>query len=197
MSGNSALKVGFAYSSYRFPSLSNRNKDLEEMSQLPFNYTLKHIMFKRGKTSYDDDFSKVDIIWPDCMPNSEAFFLCSEKLKKLLDEYIKEDDGVKWISCDVIKAEEKRVYYIPFFTKEFDVLNVDSCLYYDVDGERTLLKPVFSWAKLKDYSVLTISRDSSDFWKCSSGILVVEDIKKRVKEECIIGLSFEQLAVSD
>lgn len=114
---------------------------LRESEVMPFDFTLKALTVKSDGIHYSNDFSRVETIWLDYQPNSLAWPLFSERLKILIDKMLTGKEGLKWISCNICYGKETRIYYIPHFIKELDVLNKDKCLYSNNGG---LIKPVYS-----------------------------------------------------
>ena len=91
---------------------------LRESEVMPFDFTLKALTVKSDGIHYSNDFSRVETIWLDYQPNSLAWPLFSEKLKKLIEKMLTGKEGLKWISCNICCGKETRTYYIPHFIEE-------------------------------------------------------------------------------
>ena len=197
MSCSSTLSTGIAVGPKWIIQPREQIEALEKLDKVPFDFTLKKLGRVKGRISYNDNFSHVKVIWPDFQPNDKGWMLCSERLKVLIDAHLKGGESFKWISCDIIYGEERRLYYIPLFMKETDVLNLEKSLYYEAGNERFLIKPVFSQAKVQAYNIFSVPIDSYPFWRLKYSAYVREELKKAICDAGMIGMVFERVAVSD
>ena len=146
---------------------------LRESEVMPFDFTLKVLTVKSDGIHYSNDFSRVETIWLDYQPNSLAWPLFSEKLKKLIEKMLTGKEGLKWISCNICCGKETRTYYIPHFIEELDVLNKDKCFYSNNGG---LIKPAYSFLKIKDYSIFP-KPAMNDLWQITAAICISDKVK--------------------
>ena len=199
MTFHSTLSVAIAVGPTWFILKSDQIAAMEKVDALPFDFTLKNLASKKGKCYYNDNFTKVKIIWADLLRNNKGWLLCSERFKTLIDTYLKGGECLKWISCYVNHGEERRLYYIPLFMKELDVLDMEKSLYYEVENnhERILLKPVFSQIKIQAYSIFNVPINSSSHWRLDYGAYVSEELRKAIRDSGMVGMVFELVAVSN
>ena len=161
----------FLYQSY---------KEIREYGKLPFDLTLKRIVYRNGKKYEYDDCSKLKTIWCDCQKNSLLLFLCSEKLRNVINDHLKGCEGVEWASCKITYQEEKRNYYFPIFTKELDVMDKDNRF---LDEE-----------KAKAYTMFTIRTRFN--WQVPSSIYISQELKRAIYKECLQrGIYFNEAGV--
>ena len=170
--------------------------ELENVEKLPFDFTLKNMVFGKKGFIYNDDFSKYKDLWGDCQLNNKCWLLFSERLYTLIGNLLTGEEGVRWISCNIVHQGEKRIYYTPFFTKMLDVLDMDNCFYDNREHTlENLVRPVFDFTKASQYTMFPLPCNFN-LWKMPSSVYVSEDLKKAIVKAGIKGISFEQAAVS-
>ena len=171
---------------------------IEKLGTLPYTLTLKHPFFKNGELCFDDDFSSIKTIWNDCQLNSVLLLLCSEALRTIIDTQLTGNEGIRWISCNIIYQNEKKTYHFPLFTKILDVLDEERSFY--GGREKTfsnLIKPVFAYSKIQRYSIFSLWNENGYPCKISSSVYVSENIKKAIiKAKMKKGIYFNQAPVS-
>ncbi len=195
MSCNAYQKIASAVAPEGTPLAYQMIDRLENLDKMPFDFTLRNMVFTKNGFKYNDDFSKYKGLWGECQICNKPWLLLSDKIRSIIDENLKGGEGIRWISCNVIHEDETRVYYTPFFTKEVDVLDLDKCDYGNREHTmENLIKPVFDFAKASLYSMFSFSR-FDNFWKMPSGAYVSEDLKRKIAKAGIKGPCFEQCAV--
>lgn len=158
-----------------------------KLGQTPFDFTIKALTVKCDGIHYSDDLSIIKTIWLNYQPNSLAWPLFSEKLKTIIERELTGKEGVKWISSNVCYKNEIRKYYIPYFTRELDVLNKKKCLY---SNNGSLIKPVFSSSKIQEYSMFP-KPSMNGLWQITSAIYISDKVKEVLIKAKISGLAFE------
>lgn len=169
--------------------------NLENVMEIPFNFTLKNMVFKKGGFIYNDDFSKYERIWGDCQLNSYARVMVSPVLRTVIEDNLKGGECFRWITCNIIHGEECRKYYTPFFTKQLDVLDAKHCDY----GNRepmleNMIKPVFCARKIESIAMFSCPT-SFNLWKMPSAFYVSDEMRKAIKKAGFKGIDFEQAAL--
>lgn len=196
MCDNPYQKIASAVAPIDTPLGFSMIDDLENVEKLPFDFTLKNMVFKKKGFVYNDDFSKYKELWGDCQLNDKGWLLFSERLRTLIEKYLKGEEGIRWISCNIIHKDEKKNYFIPCFTKQLDVLDMDKCFFDNREPTlENLIKPVFDFAKANQYTIFSLPRGSNR-WKIPSAVYISEELKKAITKAGIKGISFEQVAVS-
>ncbi len=102
----------------------------EHISDIVLNNSLGFLLYlkiytrKREKILItESNISEVKHLWVDMQPNEFAYPLMSTRMKELIESHLTGEEGIVWVPVDVIGPDEKRIYYIPRFTKELDVLD--------------------------------------------------------------------------
>lgn len=188
-------KVPSAVAPENAPSTYDLIKDLENVTEIPFNFTLKNIVFKKNGFIYNHDFSKLDRIWGDCQLNTLALVMVSPELRTVIEKNLKGGEFFRWISCNIIHGEECRKYYTPYFTKLLDVLDLDRCDY----GNRepileNMIKPVFCARKIESLAMFSCPT-TFNLWKTPTGFYVTDEMRKAIKKAGFKGIDFEQAAL--
>lgn len=168
---------------------------LEGKNQMPFDFKLKRVKECKDGLIIDDDLSRLKEIWLDYPPNSLAWPIMSEKLKNIIDASLTGNEQIDWISCNLRNGDEVRRYYIIRFNKKVDVLDKKKTLFMDKKQE-DVIKPVFSFSKIKYYNIFTCPA-SYDFWKIPSSFYIDEDIKKKIRKEKLIGIELEKALITE
>lgn len=158
-----------------------------KLERTPFDFTIKALTVKHDGIHYSDDLSIIRTIWLNYQPNSLAWPLFSEKLRTIIERLLTGKEGVRWISSNVCYKNEIREYYIPYFTKELDVLNKRKCLY---SNNGSLIKPAFSLQKIQEYSMFP-KPSTNGLWQITSAIYISDKVKEELIKAKISGLAFE------
>lgn len=80
--------------------------ELAKSSELPFDLTLVKLTPHRNGLDVSADISELTEIWPDYMPNNQAWPLFSANLRQIVDRRLIHDEGLYWISAKVTGAGE-------------------------------------------------------------------------------------------
>jgi hypothetical protein len=167
-------------------------KTLEAVQELPFTFTLIKLSITRKGLVESSDLTGIKTIWLDYQPNSQAWPLFSERMKGVIEEYLTGKEKVSWISAIISGNGEIRTYFIPRFNQALDVLDINNTSF--VPGTDHIIQPVFSYNKIKNYSVIH-DPALANLWKITSGFYVNEKIKKAITKESLTGVVFERTAV--
>jgi len=165
---------------------------LEGKQSLPFNFNLKRIKEVKDDIIVDDNLDELDEIWLDYQPNDFLWPLMSEKLKSVVQKNLTGNENVDWVDCKVRKGNEERIYYILRFNKVLDVLNIDETKF--VNGTDYIIRPVFSFSKIKDYTVF-VKPSFEDLWRIPSALYISEKLKKEIQKMKLTGLDFSKVTV--
>jgi len=166
--------------------------DLRTVKELPFELSLVKLTVGKDGLSRNSDMAGVDPVWLDYQPNSLAWPIFSEKLKDCLEKLLSGKEGISWITVIIHGQRESRTYFVPRFSNELDVLDLEKTKY--VPGTDHIIKPVFSLQKVQNYSIF--HKPSSNFlWMITPGLYVSEKVKKAIQKEKITGVDFEKTAV--
>jgi hypothetical protein len=92
-----------------------------------------------------------DGVYADYLATDWGCRLCSEGMRKVLDEQASEHDQLQWLPVDVYEGNEARKYHVLHFPFQRDVLDRQKSLIY---GER-VVKPVLSASAAAGFSVFT------------------------------------------
>lgn len=166
---------------------------LEGKNQMPLDFKLVRVKETRNGLIIDDNLTALKKVWLDYQPNSLAWPLMSEKLKNIIGANLTGNEQIDWITCNIRNGDEVRLYYIIRFNKKMDVYDMKKTVFMD-ETKEDVIKPVFSYSKIKYYSVFP--RPSFyDFWKIPTSFYVDEDIKKRIQKEKLTGIKLEKVFV--
>lgn len=170
----------------------NLIQQLEGKTTAPFDFELKLVTETADGIIVSKDVSKVIDIWRDYQPNNLAWPLFSAKLKSVIESNLTNQEGVDWIKCYIKGPNERRTYYILRFNKIFDVLDIKNTIF--VQGTDHLIKPCFSYHKIKQFQIFT-TPFTNNLWKITPGIYISNYLKMNIQKEKIKGVSFEQTLV--
>lgn len=165
---------------------------LDTVQKLPFNFKLIKLTITRKGLIESSDLTGLKTKWLDYQPNSQAWPLFSERMKNVIEDYLTGKEGVSWISAFISGNNEEQTYFIPRFEQPLDVLDKDKTTF--VPGTNQIIKPVFSYSKIKDYSVI-FKPEFGNMWKIPSGFYVNEKIKQTVIKDNFTGIVFEKTTV--
>jgi len=167
--------------------------ELEGKVQLPFELELVKLSDEKNGLIKTSDLCGQNNIWLDYQPNSFAWPCFSERFKNLIVENLTGNESINWIKTKINSCTESRIYYIPRFEMELDVLDYDQTLF--VKGTNNIIIPHFSLNKIKDFTVFN-KPSSHDLWKITSGFYINEKLRKQIIKEKFIGPAFEKVRVS-
>ncbi len=168
--------------------------DLEGINDLPFDLSLVKLSIDNNGIVESDDLENIKEIWLDYQPNNLFGPLFSEKLKLVIENNLTGKEKLDWISCNVKGNNENKNYFIPRFNKILDVLDLNKTLF--VQGTNHIIKPVFSFSKIKDINIFS-KPDSYNLWKISSALYVSEKLKNAIQKEKFSGIDFEKTYVTE
>jgi len=160
-------------------------------NEVPFEFTIKKITVKNNKAIVTNDLSDIKDIWLDYQPNSLVWPLMSPKLKAIIENNLTVQDSIKWIKAKIYAKNEEKIYYIPMFTKELNVIDEKKTMY--IPKTKQIIKPCFSLSKIKNYSIF---HKPSIFWQITPNIYINEKIKKTIKKNKLTGINFEKICIS-
>ena len=165
---------------------------IENVSELPFELTLVKLTITKKGLAKSPDLTGVKMLWSDYLANSQAWPLFSMRAKEIIENCLTGNEELSWISASVRGNNEKQTYYIARFAKPLDVLDMDNTTF--VPETDSIIKPVFSWPKVKDYSV--IYRPSyGESWKIPRSLYVSEKIKREMQKEKLSRIIFGKTRV--
>lgn len=192
---NDATEVASAFYEDRTQLDHEMISQLEGKKQMPLDFVLTRVKETRNGLIIDDNLTALKEVWLDYQPNSLAWPILSEKLKNIIDASLTGNEQVDWITCNLRNREEVRQYYIIRFNKKIDVYDIKKTVFMD-ETKEDVIKPVFSFSKIKNYSVFPKPL-FYDFWKFPTSFYVNEDIKKRIQKEKLTGIKLEKVFVSE
>jgi hypothetical protein len=162
--------------------------ELRNSKEMPFEFEL--VMLTHGKDGLvtDKDLSTLNKKWFDYQYNDLAWPIFSEKLMKIIQNNLSGNENLTWIECKINSMEENRIYYIPKFSKELDVLNINKTMY--VSGTNHIIKPYYSLNKIENYAVFP---RPSTFWEIPISIIVNQKIKEIIEKEHISEIVFTEV----
>lgn len=168
---------------------------LEGKNEMLLDFNLRRIKEGKDGLTIDDNTVIVKDVWLDYQPNSLVWPIMSEKFKSIIEASLKGNEQIDWITCNLRNLSETREYYILRFNKQMDVLDKKKTLFMD-ERKESVIKPVFSFSKIKDYS-LFVCPSSYNFWKIPSSFHVNEEIKKKIQKEKLTGIEFEKAIITE
>ncbi len=182
--------TAFACTEEETPTSHELIPDVKTKTHLPFELTLKKMVAGNEGLTMDENISDLKNLWLDYQPNNLAWPLLSEKMKGIVSEILTGQEGITWIEAVVKANTEKRIYYIPCFSKELDVLNESETSF--VPGTSHAIVPVFSSQKIANYSMFYLPQDH---WEITSSLYINELLKKAIQKEKLTGIDFEETSV--
>lgn len=193
LSGKNSKKVASAFKPVGSKQAYELISELDGKNTLPFELNLIKLTVGRNGLIESNDLSGLEELWLDYQPNNLAWPLFSERLKRIIENYLTGREEIDWISTIVKGGNEERVYYIPRFNKTLDVLNLEKTTF--VPGTDRIMKPVFSVDKIKSYSIF--NKPSADgLKKIGHGVYTNEIVKKAIQQESLTGIVFEKTSVA-
>ena len=127
--------------------------------------------------------------FPDYLGNDCSWCLCSEKLKKIMDNYANNADVIRWLPVKILNGETFKTYYALLIENylEFDkIVNIEKSKKLK-DGKVYL--PHFIYSQIKDYD-LFIKEDGG------KSIFISQKLKDILEKENLTGLGFEDWKAS-
>jgi hypothetical protein len=168
-------------------------KILNGLSKLPFELNLIKLEVGKNGLIESNDLSSLKEVWLDYQPNSLAWPIMSKKLKSVIEANLTGNEQIDWIECTVKNGDEERIYSILRFNKKLEVLDMLKTTF--VQGTDHIIKPVFSTAKISDFSIFS-KPSSHELWKITPGLYVSNVLKKAIQNEKLTGIEFEKTNVS-
>lgn len=114
----------------------------------------------------------------------------SEMMKNIVSTHLTGKEGIVWIKAIINGGNEIKQYFIPRFLKKLDVIDEQKTTY--VSGTAHIIKPVFSFAKIENYSMFFAPQD---YWEITSGLYVSETLKNAMQTVNLTGVGFEKVTV--
>ena len=163
--------------------------DLETSSTLPFSLRLVELTSTESGLSVSNVPANLPVDWLDYLPNSFAWPLFSPQLRAIVNARLTGDEGVDWLTADVIGMGKSRVYYLPRFERPLDVLDFGKTTF--VSGTQHVIRPWFSLEKVKNYSMFPLPSEYN-LWKITSSLYINEALKNDIQNKGLTGVSFER-----
>lgn len=160
-------------------------EQLKQMKILPYPLELVDLVDKGGIWQPTNDMSKITEMWVDYQPNEWAFPLMSERLTRIVQEHLLGGEGLDWIKAIVTAQGESRNYFIPRFSRLFDIWDKERTIY-SVNGD-FIVNPCFLKERVWDKAIF-YSRP--EFWEITSSLVVNEHLMKAIKKAKLTGVSF-------
>ncbi len=182
--------TAFAYTVGETPLSHELILEMKTKTELPFDLLLKKVVTSKDGLQVSSDISGLKYLWLDYQPNNLAWPLMSEKMKTVISGNLTGKEGIVWIKVNIKSNNERRIYFIPRFAKELDVLDVQKTTY--VPGTSHIIKPVFSFTKIVSYNLFYAPQD---FWEITSGLYVSKVLKKAIQKEKLTGVAFDSTSV--
>jgi len=183
-------KTAFAYTEAETPLAHQLIPGLRTATHLPFDLVLKKVYRHKGVLETSNDLSDLKHEWVDYQPNNLAWPLMSEKMMQVIDRNLTGKESIVWMKAFVKSVHEKKIYFVPRFEKQLDVLDEQQTVF--VEGTTHIIKPVFSLIKVRKYSMFHKPRM---FWEISSALYINEIVKAEILKEKLSGVSFENVTV--
>lgn len=165
--------------------------DLIGKTEVPFNLFLRCPVKKDGKWEMSNDISHLKHLWLDFQPNTLAWAIMSEKMKSIIEKFLTGKECIVWMEIKINGNNETRIYYLPRFEKELDVLDFEKTKF--VKGTNHIIIPCFSLEKIKNYGLFY---KPQMFWEVAGGLYVSEQLRKAMEKEKLTGIDFERTSVA-
>lgn len=165
----------------------------DDMYLFPVNFTLKRLSLDCNGVNVSSDFSGLNDLWLDYMPNSEAWPMLSERMMTAINPLLTGNEKLRWIRCSVTHEKETRFYYVPLFKAEFDILDSDKCVY---ASNGIVIKRVYALSKIKNYSVFP-EPSYKNWWDILPVLYVSENVRKTIMKNKLTGIAIEKAPVSN
>jgi hypothetical protein len=183
--------TAFAYTQGDTPLSHELISDVIGRIELPFELFLKKVTTGKNGLQVSDDLSEIKHLWQDYQPNNLAWPLMSEKMKNIISDHLTGNEGLVWIKAIVNGNNESKEYFIPRFSYKLDVIDEQKTMF--VSGTNHIVIPVFSYAKIANYSLFFAPQD---YWEITSGLYVSDALKNAIQKAKLTGVDFEKTTVS-
>lgn len=183
--------TAFAYTQGETPLSHELIQHVRGKTELSFMLFLKKVTNDKGILQVSDDLSELKHLWLDYQPNNLAWPLMSEKMRNVISTHLTGKEGLVWIKAIVNGGNEVKEYFIPRFLQKLDVLDEQKTMF--VAGTAHIIRPVFSFAKIENYSIFFAPQD---YWEITSGLYVSGVLKKAIQKAKLTGVDFEKTTVS-
>lgn len=180
--------TAIAYTEGKSPLAHELIPEVKDKSVLPFELVLKKMKVVKSEPQISSDTSDLKYLWLDYQPNRFAWPLMSEKMKVIVDNNLSGMECISWIKAIVKSDSESRIYFIPCFKKQLDVLDNQKTLF--VEGTDLVIRPVFSLKKVSNYNLFPCPQL---FWEITSDIYVSATLKNVIEKEKLTGVYFENV----
>lgn len=157
--------------------------DIKDLTELPFDLDIVKLTVGSKGIVKSGDLTGIKDIWLDYQPNSLAWPLFSEKLKKVIEDHLTGNEGLTWVSAKINANGEKRNYFIPLFGKSLDVLDMQNTSF--IPGTDDVMMPVFSLPKIQNFSVFPMA-DKNQQSLITSEIFINKHIKNAILKAKLI-----------
>jgi len=126
----------------------------------------------------------------DYLGNSLAWPLMSEKMRMVIERNLTGEEGISWIKANVKARGDIFDYYVLRFRKKLDVLDMNKTTF--VTGTDHVIKPCFSLAKIRIYSLFNVPQ-SHNLWKITIAIYINDKLRKDMIREGLSGIAFSEV----
>lgn len=120
-------------------------------------------------------------IFTDALRNNLGVFLCSPRLRDVIEEHRSPADAIQWIESTVMDGDRRLTYYLLHFPTRTPVLHMEKTEWIK-PGD--FLIPVLDRELVRDRSVFNVYPDS-DLW-----IIFREDVKAAIEAARCTGLTY-------
>jgi hypothetical protein len=127
-----------------------------------------------------------DGIYPDYLSSDFGGRICSERMKKILDEGATEFDCLQWFNVKVMHDSEVRHYSFLHFPNPPDVLDQKKTIF--AEGTDVVVRPVLCAEKIKFYAVFTYANSSLS-------LIVNEVVAKKIQAQSLTGIQLSEMPV--
>ena len=166
------------------PTGSRLVEQLIGLNELPYQLELMDLKKQNGRWEPVEILISELALWVDYQPNEWAYPMMSERMADIVKSHLTGEEGIDWISAQVTAKEEKRVYFIPRFSKLLDTL----------DSEKTTRTPggltVRSWFALEKIKAFSMFQGAPEFWEITPSLVVNESLMKALKKAKLTGIGF-------
>ncbi len=125
--------------------------------------------------------------YPDYLSSNYCGRICSERMRRILDESATKDDHLQWLSVKVRHRGEVRQYYYLHFPHPPDVLHPQKTIF---AGKDAVVKPILRAEALAPHAVFTFPKDEGE------SLIVSEVVKNRILERALCGLELDRMPVA-
>jgi hypothetical protein len=184
--------TAFAYTKGDTPLSHEMIGDVIRRIELPFELFLRKVTIGKGGLQVSEDLSEIKHMWLDYQPNNLAWPLMSEKMKDVIAANLTGKEGLFWVKAIVNGGKEAKAYFIPRFSYKLDVIDENKTIF--IAGTAYIVRPVFSYAKVKNYSIFFAPQEC---WEITSSLYISDALKTAIQKEKLTGLDFEKTSVAE